>query len=405
MLTKNLLRFKTRKQEVVPEFVDLASPEILALAGDLLDIFKNAKGKSRAELEEETQLILNDQSPEGSIGRGFEKLLFDRLEFAKCGVSTSDTRNSIFSFASELLAKGDFANLDEYQSQIADRFRLNSAHLCEHLFDDLPMHQRAAAFKSLSVEALLHRYNCAQVQGHLLHCQSLKVKVPGKQIAELRRLLKYVRFFNLVAHISAPEKGSIEIVIDGPLSLFFQTQKYGMSLANFFPALLHVKNWEMEATVQLNPQSQKSLKVDSSCGMKSHYDHFSAFVPEEIKMFQGQFEKKVSEWKIAVAEEFLPFEGDAYCLPDFCFVHSTGKKVFLEVFHAWHGSPLGARLQQLEKPQNAGAHPLLLAAAKTLLKDEKISEAVESSRYFKNFGVVFREMPTVDQVLGLLKQC
>ena len=161
----------------------------------------------------------------------------------------------------------------------------------------------------------------------------------------------------------------------------------------------------MEATVQLTPQSSKILELKSACGILSHYDHFNAFVPEEIKMFQEHFEKKVDDWKIFPAEEFLPYEGDAYCLPDFRFEHTSGKKVFLEVFHAWHGSPLVARLTQLEKPKNASAHPLLLAASRTLLKDEKLSSAVEASSYFKHFGVAFREMPTVDQVLGLLKQC
>jgi uncharacterized protein len=402
VLTKNLLRFSARKNTVVPEFIDLKNEELQSLATSMIEIFQNSLGKSRAEISEETLLVLSEQSSEGSIGRGLEKLLFDRLEFAEGGLSTPEARNAIFSFGSKLLASGKFTDSLDYQSQIALQFEVTSEKICDQLYDDLPIYQKVSSFKSVSADKLMHRYNCAQVQGHLLNCQSLKIVVPSNPVADLRRLLKYVRFFNLVARVQSQDKGMCEIVIDGPLSLFFQTQKYGMGLANFFPALLHMKKWKLEAEIRMTPDAVKMIEVENTCGIRSHYDHFGSYVPEEIKMFQDQFAKKGRDWTISPGEEFLPLEGDSYCLPDFCFQKVTGEKVFLEVFHAWHGNPLISRLTQLEKPSRIPMQPLILAAAKSLTKDEKLKQAIADSNYFKNFGTLFREMPMVDQILGLL---
>lgn len=402
MLTKNLLCYKIQKNDLVPKFISAKNSGIHSLIKNLLPIFESSKGTSRAEIEEEISLVLNDQTPDAIIGRGLEKLLFDRLEFEEGGVGASDLRNSVFSFASQTLAHGSFISLVDYYQIISSKFDLKPDHLTSNLFNDLPMHQRVAQFKKISAESLIHRYNCAQVQGHLLNCQSLKIRVSKLNVAELRRLLRYVRFFNLVAQVNNAERGFCEIVIDGPLSLFFQTQKYGMALANFFPALLHMKTWSIEALIPMKPQTEKILKLDESCGIRSHYEHFNAFIPEEIKMFQTQFEKKCDSWKISPADEFLPLEGDAFCLPDFCFENSKKVKTYLEVFHAWHGSPLIARLKQLEEAKNPSSAPLLLGISKAILKDEKIKKSVEQSDYFKKFGFIFREIPTVDQVLKLL---
>lgn len=404
MLTKNLLRSKAVKDSIRPQFLRLGDEDTLALSAQLVGVFEHAVGKTRAELEDEVQLIFNDASPQAVVGRGLEKLLFDRAEFSEFGQERVEMRDQVLSHASALFARGDACSAEEFQCAVAENFSLPSATLCAGLYSDLPMYQTVTRVKETTPEALIHRYNCAQVQGLLLACESLKVRIPAKNLLDVRRLFKYIRFQNLLARVQRLASGHFEICIDGPMSLFYQTQKYGMSLANFFPAVLLAKEWTLEAVVQAGPGKTRTLTLDETCGIRSHYSHFNAYVPEEVKLLQSAFEKKVSAWTVRAAEDFLAFEGDQYCFPDFCFENGKGEKAFLEVFHAWHAAPLTARLAQLEHPGNARAHPLLLGVARALLKDEKIAAALEANPYFKSFGFLFREMPTVDMILGVLSK-
>jgi len=41
-------------------------------------------------------------------------------------------------------------------------------------------------------------------------------------------------------------------VLDGPASLFSQSQKYGIRMANFLPALPLCDRWEMAATILID---------------------------------------------------------------------------------------------------------------------------------------------------------
>ena len=107
----------------------------------------------------------------------------------------------------------------------------------------------------MTAEELLHRYNCAQVQGLLLRSESLMLTLPESGPAKLRQLLKYLRFNELLAKIVRDTKKNSKTLIlkiDGPLSLFVQTQKYGLNLANFFAAVLLQPKWKIDAQMRTN---------------------------------------------------------------------------------------------------------------------------------------------------------
>ena len=83
MLTRDLLRFRSRKGKIYPQFLDPDDASLQRAAEALVEVFRQASadGSTRQELSVETSLQLQSQQLDTPIGRGLEKLLLDRSEF------------------------------------------------------------------------------------------------------------------------------------------------------------------------------------------------------------------------------------------------------------------------------------------------------------------------------------
>ncbi len=402
MLTKDLLRNTIYKDHVRPLLIDPEDSELRNVAEQLLEVFQESVGKTRESLLEESQAVIDGNPSEPIIMRGFEKLLLDQTEFdTSTDAELVLFRKNLFTQTSTLLSNQVFVDLQAYHEQLQAEFQQLPEALARQLYADLPPYQQVLHFKPYSPQNLLHRYNCAQVQGLLLRSNHLTLRVSEKQPALLRQLCKYLRFHQLLAQITLETEGCYRIAIDGPLNLFFQTQKYGLNLANFFPAVLHQPQWQLSAQIQLTKQKKYQLTLDDSCNIRSHYRQFLAYVPQEIELFQQTFQKKTEEWTVAPAQHFVPLAGEFYCFPDYAFKHVSGIEVSMELFHAWHLSHLTSRLRHLEQHPQV---PLIIGMAKSLEKDSQVVQMLASSTYFAQFGFIFREMPTADKVLPILEQ-
>jgi predicted nuclease of restriction endonuclease-like RecB superfamily len=210
-----------------------------------------------------------------------------------------------------------------------------------------------------------------------------------------------LRFHQLLATIRRDEHDNYWIAVDGPLNLFYKTQKYGLNLALFFPALLHQQDWELRAEIEFKRRRKYHLALDKSSGLQPYSHQFLAYVPEEIRLFQETFHQKAQGWQIIPAANFVPLEGEFYCFPDYTLQHASGAEISLELFHPWHASHLTMRLEQLERTKTP---PLIIGVSKVLLNEALAAQTVENSAYFEQYGFVFREMPTADKVLPILQR-
>lgn len=191
MLTRDLVRFRVYRSRIIPQLVDPANAELLAVAGELLEIFKTAQGQTRSELLASTAVIIESSPVEAVISRGLEKLLLDRSEFDTSPDETLiELRARVFARTSELLSQQRFKSLHDYHQEVAGIFERSPELLAEELYNDLPDFQPLTHFRPLSPERLLHRYNTAQVQGLLLHCSELHLIIRTAEPAALRQLFK-----------------------------------------------------------------------------------------------------------------------------------------------------------------------------------------------------------------------
>lgn len=403
MLTKDLLQYKIQNGQIHPQFVNPTDNQLLAIAEQLIAIFEASLNESRATLLESSKHLIDSTPGPPIIKRGLEKLLLDRTEFDTApNEELIAFRHHLFTETSRLLSQEQFEDYTDYQRKVlqitADKSPMEQTELSAKLYADLPSSQPVLTFNTLSAERLLHRYNTAQVQGLLLHCNTLTLKLADSMTAELRQLFKYLRFNQLLSTIR--KEGELyEITVDGPLNLFYKTKRYGMNLANFFVAVLHQPKWELAAEIQFRNKRRSGLSLDESCGIKPISQQFLAYIPEDIQLFQKMLENKTDDWQIRPGSQFLPLTGDFYCFPDYQLVHKSGVETAIELFHPWHQGHLIARLNTLAEQEDVS---LILGVSKELEKKPLIAEALEASAYFSQFGFTFRDVPTMRALLPIL---
>ncbi|RKU18375.1 hypothetical protein C6501_02815 [Candidatus Poribacteria bacterium] len=407
MLTKDLLRYKIQNGQIYPQFVKPTDSQLLAIAEQLISVFEESPDKARSTLLEASKHVMDSTPGTPLVKRGLEKLLLDRTEFDTApNEELIAFRQKLFTETSRLLSQEQFLDYADYQQKVEQIVRNEGqpegTALRDRLYADLPSCQPILSFKTLSAEHLLHRYNTAQVQGLLLHCNSLTLNLTDSMTAELRQLFKYLRFNQLLSTIRKERienEDLFQITVDGPLNLFYKTKRYGMNLANFFVAVLHQPKWELTAEVQFRNKRRSRLYLNESCGIKPIAQQFLAYIPEDIQLFQEMLHNKTDDWQIHPGSQFLPLPGDFYCFPDYQLIHTSGVEVAIELFHPWHQGHLLARLNTLAEQTDTR---LILGVSKELEKKPIITEALEASAYFSKFGFTFRDVPTMGALLPIL---
>jgi hypothetical protein len=178
--------------------------------------------------------------------------------------------------------------------------------------------------------------------------------------------------------------------------LFSATQKYGLQLALFLPAVLLCRDFDLEADLHWGPQRKPKLfTLAPRDGLVSHYPDTGTYIPTELAMFVDLFRKKVEDWDIAEEAEVFPL-GEGFWVPDFRLTHRlTGRSVLLEVLGFWRRSSAERHLQQLRQHVTT---PFLLAVSDQLHIDEGALEDLPAGIHR------FRQMPLPDEIARLAQE-
>ena len=396
MLTKDHLLYKRKKDTVTPSFLDPENVVVQDKANVLINLFESCVNQSQAEIKEAVSEALEQYD---NVSLGFEKLLMDRCEFQTPDESIQEKRWDIILLAERLREEKIFSSLEEYREAISEHSNINLKDIENSLYCDLPECKKVLDFKKISAPDLIHRYNCAQIQGLLIYSKNVRIIFDDISNSDKRSLFRRLRFHQLLVEVK--RKDPLEVELSGPLSIFDSGQKYGIKLANFFPYLLHLPNFKLNAKVVLK-QGEFDLSVDQKCAIKSHYKYSGAYIPEEFEQVVKIFNSKSDGFDIKIADDFLNIGRQSYCFPDFCV---SGKKlskpIYIELFHKWHKFQLKSRLlsfvQLKKKPR------LVFGLCKSIEKDGDIKEIIENNEELAKHIFYFRDFPSYKQIDKSLK--
>ncbi len=357
MLTGKLVRVRHAKNRLIPQYVPPHDETLRALAEQILLAYRNGPGRTRGEIEEDLSDLI-PEGPRGLLPAGLAKLCEDRCEFEVAAEHPPEQlREAVFKAAATARAEAarDMQPFDRKTilEDVAEQLSLSltAEQIDRSLFADLKDEQRVITFDDTTAENLLHRYNVALAQAILLRCTLMEVRVYAETPARFRQLFRAVKFHRLICTIQETPGNSYKLTLDGPLSLFSSTNKYGLQLALFLPTLLHCKAFDLRANVRWG--AERKEKVFQLSGLedklKSHAPDFGVYTPPELQMFADTFATKVKGWILDTEPHPINLATGVW-VPDFKLTHAkSGKEVFVEVFGFWRKGDIETHYKNLVK--------------------------------------------------------
>ncbi len=394
MLTGKLVRVRFARDHIVPQYLDTGDAEWLDVAEQLLCVFRSSQGIARGQLEAEIDDLFGDL-PQPLIHNGLAKLLEDRCEFeVEAPLPPDQVREAAFRAAAKkrqatLAEVGQtFARADIVQ-QVASEMNAESAQIEASLFADLKSEQRLTQFKDTTAPRLLERYNVALGQAILLRSTGVEIVLRGESPQRYRQLFRQIKFHRLICDVEQIKAKTYRLRLDGPLSLFSATQKYGLQLALFLPALLLCDDFDLTAKLRWGAErKEKQFHLSATEGLVSHQAETGAYVPPEVPMFVELFRKKIADWTIDDETEIIAI-GKSFWIPDYRLVHNaSGKVVLLDILGFWRRSSVEKHLAVL-RPTN---RPFVLALSDQLNVEETELEGLPDN------VVRFRNLPLPEAI-------
>ncbi|MBA3711888.1 MAG: DUF790 family protein [Pyrinomonadaceae bacterium] len=365
MLTADLAMSWQRGRKTGPRLIDTEDPQHLREAGELIDVFRAHEGRRRRELEEALEEYVG-VGTDYRILRGLIKLLTDRCRF-EVGVAVDpvEVRRVLFAAARQhhpLI--DDEAARGAVFAQAAKELGCAPGQVAEGLYADLPENQKLIEFEELNARELLDLYNVAQAQALLYRCVEMYLWVEPQNPEGFRELFNAIKAYRLIHTVKGSPEVGYEIRLDGPVSMFHRSQKYGVQMAVFLPALLLCTGWRMRAEVagkrgDAGRGASAFFELDAERhGLRSHYLNATPYENPILEKLVESWERFDSPWRLERGREVIDF-GEGALIPDFVIHHPDGARFYLEVLGFWTPKHLHRRLEELTR---GGLKNFLIAA-------------------------------------------
>jgi uncharacterized protein len=393
MLPSELLISRYSGETVVPKRLAIA-PQPLAMAQDVIALFQAAQSGTRGDLNRQLQELEGDGT-DYRVKRGLAHLLSSEAFSTFETVSPLDPlalRERVFALAAQGVPSAQ-ATLQVMQT-VADRLsqELDREVALEQvqagLYADLPDNQVLTQFEAPTPEALLHRYNVSQVQGVFYRASQVVLTAHRNDPGQYKLLFRYIKLFSLMSYIEGDADHGFTLTLDGPTSLFKPSTRYGLKLAMLLPALLHVTQWSLAATLHQKDAYTGTVRVgrftlDDGCGLVTHYPPGKTYDSMLEASFVERWEKAKTEWRLEREVDLIPIPGSVM-IPDFRLVHPDGRSLLLEIVGYWRPEYLRKKFSQVRQ---SGRDDLVLAVSERLNLEKagvKIQETPARIVWFKD---------------------
>ncbi|MFC4989350.1 DUF790 family protein [Saliphagus infecundisoli] len=396
MLTADLARSRTTDEEVTPLFIGPEDDRYRQTAGELIQLFEAHLDEPKGDLEDAIdELTVADT--DYKIVQGLAKLLKDECEFEVVApANPREIRRHLFERANEQYpivrqpTLGEDTQKLEMYSGIADELGISLEECYRGMYADLEDNKRlvrigtrtAEQYASgedteasmsttaltgssdeeyertdFTVDWLLTRYNLALAQAVLYDATEMRIRVWD----HFGTVFSYVKLFGLMHRIypidaegervaSTDQAVGYEAVLDGPASLFSQSQKYGIRMANFLPALPLCDRWEMTAEILIDEAlgETRELTLDDTDGLDSHYSAGEHFDSDVERTLAQKWERATTDWELMREDDVFDL-GAEVMIPDFAIEHPDGRRVILEVVGFWTPEYLESKLEKIRQ--------------------------------------------------------
>lgn len=377
MLSSDLLRTKISRGKIEPLFcsLDFGNGTAYELANKLVIFFKNTHKNNWSKKELLKKAALLESEYDYKLVRGLFVLLERRSIFdtpTDLDLSPVVIRQKIFTESSKQGLALSAKQRQEIIQLIADQNSVSAKEIETIMWADSEENLMLKEFDFIDPRALLLWYNLSLAQTLLFKCMSMEFYLEGgfywKQV--LRNVKRFGLMYNLEyfskSQSSQQNSDSLKCMLEGPLSLFKMTDRYGTYLAKLLPWIIRAPLWKINGSVirkydegskiyhfELSSNNNELLQPISdilystkSCKTKSNQNNenknndetnmdiiFDSSLEKKFEKLFLQYFNKEDDWKISREPNPLIADGKAM-IPDFLF-ERFGKKVYFEIVGFW----------------------------------------------------------------------
>jgi uncharacterized protein len=429
-------RIKNRGKNIDPLFCehtiddDRGNGYEIHLASKLIEEFEEAwKNKERNGVLADRIGLLEEQYGDYKLVRGFYTLLQRRCILGSKKSTATETSGSIakssmnsrvnqnipglghqsidpFSIRRELFeesSKRGFALTDfertEIMDAVASRLGISMASLSEAMWSDLEDNLIIEHFFKITPKELVGWYNLSLIQTLLFNCTELEFSVSGG--SNWKRVLRDLKRLGLMYHLeqrqqvsreqketylddkvqqvanclSAVKDDATTIVcsVNGPLSIFKLTDRYGTSIAKLLPSIISTDKWFISAwivrknltsgkrvyefelsynrsplllrepirdRVKISSLDQEIVSGSTDITSNTYYD---SKVEEN---FAKRFIQSGNGWSLIREPDPIILSNGKALIPDFLF-EKYGKRIYLEIVGFWTKEYLEKKFEKI----------------------------------------------------------
>ena len=392
MLPSQLLRVKIRKGEITPllSTVENKSRHLEIAEIIIREFEESAANKEKRKNLNERISFIERAFDDYRFVRGLSTLLERRCRFSTISTLKIESRGNLTSPVDirrllwEESSRHGFAltesSRDEIISAVAARTKISRNSIMQSMWSDLDENTNLVMLDPVSSEELLKWYDLSLLQTLFFTCTKLEFSVRGG--TEWKNILRKVKCLGLMYNLNeqaivsdSPDTKNIIIggerdhplqseaesngghssklvcSIDGPVSLFKLTDRYGTSIAKLIPFIIASSWWRLRAYIVRKTISGKKLyefKASSEDFQQlQNYDTSSPSFDSSLEeRFAAKFEQLSNKWKLEREPDPIIVGNGVAFVPDFSF-EKYGRRVYLEIVGFWTKDYLERKFQKV----------------------------------------------------------
>jgi uncharacterized protein len=397
---------RARKREGKLTLSPLSAPERVRateVGEALLAVTRAGLGCDREEVEAGWAAV-PVAAKERKLLLGLTHLVEARSDFsAPEGAEPEAVRRSVFTHAAQMraaLGPGEYLDRNAVLAKAAEELGSSAETIDDALYADLRSAQRLERAPAHNAAALVADYELTQVQSVLLRAVRIEAEVRAARPDAYRELFRKLKFRQLLFRIEPLEAGGYRLEIDGPMSLFGATTKYGLELALSLPALLSCGQLRLKAELRWGKRREK-LSFEQTYAHAPSADEHSG-VRTEVAELLDALRGNVA-WQACLSDKLIDLtaQGGGVLVPDLELTRGgaaakPGKRtaavaqtpaVLVELLGFWSRDAVFRRIEAAQRGLS-GRVPMLFVASSRLRVSEELLDGVEAASLYVYKGKI-----------------
>jgi hypothetical protein len=333
MLTSDLLVTKSYKGKMEPVYAKI-DQENLEISGSVIDLFHEHVGKTYGELIEEIEGI---EEIDYRLIRGLAQILERRCVIGMDSIiEPANVRRIVFEEC-----KGAVTDIKERKKVIdraAKKLSAEPSALEKALWADQEENLMIKEFQTITPENLLRQYNLSLTQTLLFKATGMEIQIEDNY----QHVFRKIKQLGLMYFIQDGK-----IYLDGAVSLFKMTERYGTALAKLLSTIMRCSRWRLKASILKKTMQGKRIYDFTLDNTKPI---FSIEPDSDLETFDSAIEKEFSllnfnSWSVRREPAVLK-AGQYAFIPDFSLERNS-KRIYVEIIGFWTPEYLKNKIQKI----------------------------------------------------------